>query len=45
LRAFLSRHLPSYMIPARWAVLDEIPLTRNGKVDEQALIESTRGRP
>jgi amino acid adenylation domain-containing protein len=40
LRAYLSPLLPSYAIPALWAVVDEIPLTRNGKADEQVLIES-----
>ncbi|MFI7115412.1 amino acid adenylation domain-containing protein [Amycolatopsis sp. NPDC049868] len=42
LRAFLSRRLPSYALPAHWVVVDEIPLTRNGKVDEQALIANAR---
>ncbi|GAB3482947.1 amino acid adenylation domain-containing protein [Amycolatopsis cihanbeyliensis] len=40
LRTFLSHLLPSYALPALWVVVDEIPLTRNGKVDEQVLIES-----
>lgn len=40
LRTYLARLLPSYALPALWAVVDEIPLTRNGKVDEQVLIES-----
>ncbi|MCP3800880.1 amino acid adenylation domain-containing protein [Allokutzneria sp. A3M-2-11 16] len=40
LRTYLSDLLPSYAIPAQWVVVDEIPLTRNGKVDEQALLES-----
>jgi amino acid adenylation domain-containing protein len=40
LRAYLSRLLPSYMMPALWVVVDEIPLTRNGKLDAEALIES-----
>jgi amino acid adenylation domain-containing protein len=40
LRTFLSRLLPSYALPTLWVVVDEIPLTRNGKVDEQVLIES-----
>ncbi|WP_225732268.1 MULTISPECIES: amino acid adenylation domain-containing protein [unclassified Nocardia] len=39
-RTYLSHLLPSYALPARWVVVDEIPLTRNGKVDEKALIES-----
>ncbi|MYV31395.1 amino acid adenylation domain-containing protein [Rhodococcus sp. DSM 6344] len=40
LRTFLSHLLPSYALPTLWVVVDEIPLTRNGKVDEAALIES-----
>ncbi|RJO72340.1 amino acid adenylation domain-containing protein [Nocardia panacis] len=39
-RAYLSHLLPNYAVPTRWVVVDEIPLTRNGKVDEKALIES-----
>jgi amino acid adenylation domain-containing protein len=38
--AFLSRILPSYGLPALWLVVDEIPLTCNGKVDERAVLES-----
>lgn len=40
LRAYLSQILPSYMLPALWVVVEEIPLTRNGKVDAQILIDS-----
>ena len=40
LRAYLSELLPSYMLPALWVVVDEIPLTRNGKVDAARLTES-----
>jgi amino acid adenylation domain-containing protein len=40
LRAYLSQLLPSYMLPALWVMVDEIPLTRNGKVDAETLIES-----
>ena len=40
LRAYLSQLLPSYMMPALWVMVDEIPLTRNGKVDVETLIES-----
>jgi len=32
LRQWLSRHLPSYMIPAKLYVLDHFPLTSNGKI-------------
>ncbi len=37
LRVFLKRSLPAYMLPAAFVVLDTLPLTSNGKVDQQAL--------
>src|SRR5262249_53383662 len=37
LRAFLSRQLPSPMIPSIFVLLDALPLTPNGKVDRLAL--------
>jgi hypothetical protein len=37
LRDFLSPRLPSYMLPAQWAILPALPLTPNGKVDRKAL--------
>lgn len=42
LREYLSGLLPSYAIPSLWVVVDEIPITRNGKVAEKILIEAAR---
>ena len=35
LRRELVRHLPSYMIPARWLAVDELPKNVNGKLDRR----------
>jgi len=37
LRKHLQTHLPDYMIPNAFVVLDSFPLTANGKVDRAAL--------
>jgi amino acid adenylation domain-containing protein len=39
LRTYLSRHLPTYMIPSYFVPMDKIPLNPNGKVDRHALPE------
>lgn len=37
LQAFLSEHLPTYMIPSAFYVLDKFPLTHNLKIDRKNL--------
>jgi amino acid adenylation domain-containing protein len=36
-RQFLAEQLPGHMIPARISIVDQMPLTANGKIDRQAL--------
>ena len=37
LRGHLKEKLPEYMIPSRFVRLEELPVTRNGKIDRAAL--------
>jgi amino acid adenylation domain-containing protein len=42
IRNALSQHLPDYMIPGRFLVLEEMPLTPNGKIDRNNLPKSAQ---
>jgi amino acid adenylation domain-containing protein len=46
LRRFLREKLPEYMAPSTFVTLESLPLSRNGKVDRQALLsELERAQP
>jgi aspartate racemase len=45
IRTFLKSKLPDYMIPAVFVVLENMPLTANGKVDVKALPAANDSRP
>lgn len=38
LKVYLQQKLPNFMLPSTFILLDEIPLTPNGKVDKQTLL-------
>ena len=37
LRRYLGERLPEYMVPGVWVVVEELPLTANGKVDRKGI--------
>ncbi|MEH2065250.1 MAG: amino acid adenylation domain-containing protein [Nostoc sp.] len=45
LRNFLLKHLPEYMVPSVFMMLEVLPLTSNGKVNRQALPAPETLRP
>lgn len=45
LRQYLSGHLPDYMVPSAFLVLDKFPLSPNGKLNRRALPKPDNLRP
>ena len=39
IRAFVNKHLPSYMRPNYYFLIDKLPLTQHGKVDKDKLLQ------
>lgn len=45
LRESLARQLPDALVPSHWTVLEQLPLTANGKLDRHALTLAQTVRP
>lgn len=45
LEKFVKTYLPDYMVPASWVIMDELPLSANGKVDRRTLPDPPQSQP